>query len=195
MSVHADKIDVMVTVNESATMTLNGLPMSLAGVAWRGTVLLVDGPNQIVVTAVDRAGNESRLAWTVTRTDLLAIELHVGESTARVGDETRALDAPPVIVNGVTFVPLRFIGEALGSEVQWNDALKVVMLQRSARRLQLTIGSKLAIVDGQIVELLEAPRIMNGRTMVPIRFISEAFGADVQWNPETQGISIVVNAD
>jgi hypothetical protein len=79
--------------------------------------------------------------------------------------------------------------------VQWNDALKVVMLQRSARRLQLTIGSKLAIVDGQIVELLEAPRIMNGRTMVPIRFISEAFGADVQWNPETQGISIVVNAD
>jgi hypothetical protein len=195
MSVHADKIDVMVTVNESATMTLNGLPMSLAGVAWRGTVLLVDGPNQIIVTALDRAGNESRLAWTVTRTDLLAIELHVGESTARVGDETRTLDAPPVIVNGVTFVPLRFIGEALGSEVQWNDALKVVMLQRSARRLQLTIGSKLAIVDGQIVELLEAPRIMNGRTMVPIRFISEAFGADVQWNPETQGISIVVNAD
>jgi hypothetical protein len=194
-SIHADKIDVMVTVNESATMTLNGLPMSLAGVAWRGTVLLVDGPNQIVVTAVDRAGNESRLAWTVTRTELLAIELHVGDSTARVGDETRTLDAPPVIVNGVTFVPLRFIGEALGSEVQWNDALKVVMLQRSARRLQLTIGSKLAIVDGQIVELLEAPRIINGRTMVPIRFISEAFGADVQWNPETRGISIVVNAD
>lgn len=194
-TVHADKVDVIVTVNESATMTLNGLPMSLAGVAWRATVLLVDGPNQIVVAAVDRAGNESRLAWTVTRTELLAIELHVGDSTARVGDEMRTLDAPPVIVNGVTFVPLRFIGEALGSEVQWNDALKVVMLQRSARQLQLTIGSKLAIVDGQIVELLEAPRIVNGRTMVPIRFISEAFGADVQWNPETQGISIVVNAD
>jgi hypothetical protein len=95
----------------------------------------------------------------------------------------------------VTFVPLRFIGEALGSSVQWNDALKVVFLERGTRQLQLTIGSKLAIVDGEIVELLEAPRIVNGRTMVPIRFISEAFGADVQWDPETRGVSITVDTN
>jgi hypothetical protein len=194
-TVHTNQYNVIVTVSESAAVTVNGLPMTMAGIAWHATVPLATGPNEIVIKAVDRAGNESVLAWTVAYTDLLEIELRVGEATARVGDELRVLDAPPVVVNGVTFVPLRFIGEALGSSVQWNDALKVVFLERGTRQLQLTIGSKLAIVDGEIVELLEAPRIVNGRTMVPIRFISEAFGADVQWDPETRGVSITVDTN
>jgi hypothetical protein len=122
----------------------------------------------------------------------LTIRLTAGAPTATVGDEERILDAPPMIVNGVTFVPLRFIGEALGADVTWNEALKVVFLAKGSSRVQLSIGSKLAIIDGRITQLLEAPFIQNERTMVPLRFISEAFGADVTWDQATKAVTVAL---
>ena len=190
--VRAEELEVRVTVNEPATLTVNGQPMMSASPEYAATIPLLKGINEVTVRAVDRAGNESVLAWTVTRTDTLTILLTAGSSTATVGDEERTLDAPPVIVNGVTFVPLRFIGEALGAEVTWNDALKVVFLAKGSSRVQLSIGSKLAIIDGRITQLLEAPRIQNGRTMVPLRFISEAFGADVTWDQATKAVTVAL---
>ncbi|MCX6083415.1 MAG: stalk domain-containing protein [Caldiserica bacterium] len=189
-SVHAEELEVRVTVNEPATLTVNGQPMLAASPEYAAAVPLQKGVNEITVRAVDSAGNESILAWTVTRTDTLTIRLTAGVSIAMVGDEQRTLDAPPMIVNGVTFVPLRFIGEALGADVTWNDALRVVFLARGPSRVQLSIGSKLAIIDGRITQLLEAPRIQNGRTMVPLRFISEAFGADVTWDQATKAVTV-----
>jgi hypothetical protein len=85
---------------------------------------------------------------------------------------------------------LRFIGEALGADVAWNDALKVVFRAKGSSQVQLSIGSKLAIIDGHITQLLEAPLIQNGRTMVPLRFISEAFGADVTWDQATKQVTV-----
>lgn len=191
-TVHASELDVRVTVNEPATLTVNGVPMQAAGSEYAGTVSLDKGMNTITIRAVDRAGNEGVLTWTVTRTEILTIRLTAGVTTATVGDTEQALDAPPVIVNGVTFVPLRFIGEALGANVGWNDALRIVSLTRAGSYVQLSIGSKLAIIDGRIVELIEAPRITNGRTMVPLRFISEAFGADVVWDQETKSVTVAM---
>ncbi len=189
-TVHADSISIRVTVSEPASVNVNGIPMTQTGSVWEAMVPLFKGENAITVTAVDRAGNEGRLAWTVTRNDVLTIRLVVGQTTAMVGDEQRLLDAPPIIVNGVTFVPLRFIGEALGAQVTWSPALQVVFLVRGSSQVQLTVGSKLAIIDGKITQLAEAPFIQNGRTMVPLRFISEAFGADVTWDQATQAVTV-----
>jgi hypothetical protein len=190
--VHAEDLEVRVTVNEPATLTVNGQPMLAASSEYAATIPLQKGVNEVIVRAVDTAGNVNVLAWTVTRTDTLTIRLTAGVSTAVVGDEERTLDAPPIIVNGVTFVPLRFIAEALGADVTWNDALKVVFLARGSSRIQLSIGSKLAIIDGRITQLLEAPCIQSGRTMVPLRFISEAFGADVTWDQATKAVTVAL---
>jgi hypothetical protein len=191
-AVHAEEVEVRVTVSEAATLTINGQPMFSASPEYTATIPLQKGVNEVTVRAVDSAGNEGILAWTVTRTDTLTIRLTAGALTATVGDEERILDAPPMIVNGVTFVPLRFIGEALGADVTWNEALKVVFLAKGSSRVQLSIGSKLAIIDGRITQLLEAPFIQNERTMVPLRFISEAFGADVTWDQATKAVTVAL---
>jgi hypothetical protein len=190
--VHAEELEVRVTVSEPAVLTVNGKPMMSASPEYAATIPLQKGVNEITVRAIDAAGNEGILAWTVTRTDTLTIRLTAGAPTATVGDEERILDAPPMIVNGVTFVPLRFIGEALGAEVAWNEALKVVFLSKGPSRVQLSIGSRLAIIDGRITQLLEVPFIQNGRTMVPLRFISEAFGAEVTWDQATKAVTVAL---
>jgi hypothetical protein len=189
-TVHAEQYEVRVTVNEASVVTVNGQPMIQASPEYVATVSLQKGVNEVTVRAVDTAGNEGLLSWNVTRADTLTIRLTANTATAMVGDEQRSLDAPPIIVNGVTFVPLRFIGEALGAEVTWSPALQVVFLVKGSSQVQLTVGSKLAIIDGRITQLLEAPRIQNGRTMVPLRFISEAFGADVTWDQVTKAVTV-----
>ena len=189
-TVHADQYQVRVTVNEMSTVTVNGQSMTQASPEYVATISLQKGVNEVTVRAVDAAGNEGILSWNMIRADTLTIRLTAGASVAMVGDEERTLDAPPMIVNGVTFVPLRFIGEALGAEVTWSPALQVVFLVKGSSRIQLTVGSKLAIIDGRITQLLEAPRIQNGRTMVPLRFISEAFGADVTWDQLTKAVTV-----
>jgi hypothetical protein len=191
-TVQAEVLEVRVTSSEPAVLTVNGQPMLSAGPEYAATISLLMGVNAVTVRAVDSAGNEGVIAWTVTRTDTLTIRLTAGASTAMVGDEERTLDAPPVIINGVTFVPLRFISEAFGADVTWNEALKVVFLARGSSQMQLSIGSKLAIIDGRITQLLEAPRIQNGRTMVPLRFIGEAFGADVTWDQVTKEVTVAL---
>jgi hypothetical protein len=189
-TVHAELYEVRVTVNETSTVTVNGQPMTQASPEYVATIPLQKGVNEVTVRAVDAAGNEGVLSWNVTRADTLTIRLTANMATAIVGDEERSLDAPPIIVSGVTFVPLRFIGEALGAEVTWSPALQVVFLVKGSSQIQLTVGSKLAIIDGRITQLLEAPRIQNGRTMVPLRFISEAFGADVTWDQATKAVTV-----
>jgi hypothetical protein len=189
-TVHAEQYEVRVTVNEASAVTVNGQPMIQASPEYVATIPLQKGVNEVTVRAVDAAGNEGVLSWSVIRADTLTIRLTADTATAMVGDEERSLDAPPIIVNGVTFVPLRFIGEALGAEVTWSPALQVVFLVKGSSQVQLTVGSKLAIIDGRITQLLEAPRIQNGRTMVPLRFISEAFGADVTWDQVTKAVTV-----
>jgi len=188
--VHAEQYEVRVTVNEASTITVNGQPMAQSSQEFAATISLQKGMNEVTVRAVDAAGNEGVLFWSVTRADTLIIRLTADTTTAMVGDEQRFLDSPPIIVNGVTFVPLRFIGEALGAQVTWNPDLQVVSLVKGSSQIQLMVGSKLAIIDGRITQLLEAPRIQNGRTMVPLRFISEAFGADVTWDQTTKAVTV-----
>lgn len=195
-TVHVDSISVRVTVSEPASVTVNGIPMTLTGSVWEAMVPLVKGENAITVTAVDRVGNENRLTWTVTRNDVFTIQLVLGQMTARVGDATVELEVPASIIGGSTFVPLRFVGEALGAKVEWNGDLQVILLSRGTSQVQLSIGSRMAIVDGQIVELKDVPPpiIVKGRTLVPVRFISEAFGAQVSWNAATQTVTIAASA-
>jgi len=88
-------------------------------------------------------------------------------------------------------VPLRFIAEAFDSEVNWNGALQIITIVNKSHSVQLQINSKLVFIDNRKGDDLEvAPKIVNGRTFVPIRFISEAFGAEVSWDGATKTITI-----
>ena len=96
--------------------------------------------------------------------------------------EYLSLDQPPVVENGRTLVPVKFVGEALGATVNWAAAERKVIITKDASVIQLTIDSDKAIVDGKEIKLDAPARIIGGRTMVPARFVSEAFGAKVNWD-------------
>ncbi|MHB8733439.1 MAG: copper amine oxidase N-terminal domain-containing protein [bacterium] len=101
-----------------------------------------------------------------------------------------AFDQAPVIANGRVLVPLRGVFERLGAAVAWDPASQTVLAQRGAISVSLRIGSPQALVNGQ-AQLMDVPALLvGGRTMVPLRFVSQTLGADVNWDAATSAVQI-----
>jgi phosphate transport system substrate-binding protein len=100
----------------------------------------------------------------------------------------------PVIVGTRTLVPLRVIFETLGADVSWDAATQTVTGRKGESVITLTIGSRTAAVNGVIRRLEQPAQIMEGRTLVPFRFIGEALGAGVEWD-NARRIARIVSTD
>lgn len=100
------------------------------------------------------------------------------------------LDVPPFIEEGRTLVPLRFIGEQLGAEFEWDGDERKVTYTRGDDVIKLWIDQFEAEVNGENMTLDVAPKIVDGRTVVPLRFIGEQLGAQFDWDGETRTITI-----
>lgn len=100
------------------------------------------------------------------------------------------MDVPPTIVDGRTLLPLRAIFEALGAQVQWNAADQTITATKGNITIVLTIGSTTAMKNGSTVILDVPPLIIDDRTLVPARFVSEAMGAQVNWDAANQTVDI-----
>ncbi|MBE7046539.1 MAG: hypothetical protein E7396_03890 [Ruminococcaceae bacterium] len=109
-----------------------------------------------------------------------------------INGKEQTYDVMPVIVNGRTLVPMRAIFEALGAEVTWIEPTRTVVGSRDRKYIKLRIDSDTYYVDGIEQESkLDVPAtIVNGRTMVPVRFIAESFGENVNWNGDTKTVEI-----
>jgi hypothetical protein len=123
---------------------------------------------------------------------LITVKLTIGSNIAYVNNNKFTLDAPPFIdpKTNRTLVPVRFIAEAFGADVQWDSTLKAVTVILGNKKVVLQIGKSVAYVNGNSVSIDQPPIIVNGRTMVPVRFISESLGASVNWNSEKKTITI-----
>ena len=99
-------------------------------------------------------------------------------------------DQPPVTVNDRTLVPLRGIFEALGAQVFWSDETETVTAMKDKTVVALKIGDTTATKDGATIVLDVPAQLINDRTLVPVRFVSEAFGNKVDWDESTQTVSI-----
>ena len=99
-------------------------------------------------------------------------------------------DVKPQIINGRTMVPLRAIFEALGATVEWDDATKTVKSEKGDIYVALTIGEAELRKNWQTIELDVPAQIIDSRTMVPVRAISEAYECDVQWDDATKSVII-----
>ncbi len=102
-------------------------------------------------------------------------------------------DVMPVIIDGRTLVPMRGIFEALGAKVGWIDHSKTVTGTRNNKTVKLRIGDNLAYIDGQETILDVPATIIEGRTMVPVRFISEMLGEKVDWDGNTK--TVIIDSD
>lgn len=141
-----------------------------------------------VITIKTNAGNHEIKC--VVRRNGKTIQLQVGSKSARVDGKETTLNVPPTIIAGNTLVPLRFIGEGLGAKVDWVAAEKKVIYTLGDKVVILWIGNKTAMINDKPSEMKVAPQIISGSTLVPLRFISEALGASVEWIAETKGINI-----
>jgi hypothetical protein len=92
-------------------------------------------------------------------------------------------DQKPLIEEGRTLVPLRGVFEAMGAKVDWNPTAKVVKATLHDTTITLPIGNAVAQRNGQQVQLDVPAQVKDGRTMVPLRFIGEAFDGNVEWVP------------
>ncbi|BAU27783.1 copper amine oxidase-like protein [Aneurinibacillus soli] len=110
--------------------------------------------------------------------------------TIKINGNVIVFDQEPMVVDGRTFVPLRAIFEQLGVNTQWDEKAKTVKASKGKKKMSLKIGSHQAMVDGKTVKLDQQARIVNGRTLVPLRFVSESIGAQVNWDGKTGTVDI-----
>ncbi|NOU67272.1 hypothetical protein GC096_24825 [Paenibacillus sp. LMG 31461] len=122
-----------------------------------------------------------------------AIVLKLQDVKAMVKGNTYELQSAPVLVNDITMVPLRFVGEALGANIGWNGDTRTVTLTTSTRTVILSINSKDAVVGEQPVTMDQPAIIMNDTTMVPLRFVAEQLGQTVTYNNQLQTITLTNN--
>ena len=99
-------------------------------------------------------------------------------------------DQPALMQDGRVMVPLRGIFESLGADVLFDKASRTIKATKGDRVVELALGSREALINGQMSYLDVPASSIRGRTMVPLRFVSEALGADVRWSPVTRTVAL-----
>lgn len=107
-----------------------------------------------------------------------------------VDNQNLSFETPPVNNQGTVMVPMRAVFEALHASVTWSEKDQKVTAEKEGVLVQLIPGSPFAHINDRAVVLSSSPYVSNGNTMVPLRFVSEAFGASVSWNPIDQSVTI-----
>ena len=155
---------------------LDTTPDAVKGFASAYEALYEDGTKMTI-------GKEGDIIANADLFDKILIPFGDDEIYIYVDGKRVTTDTAPVIKNDRTLVPIRFIAEALGARVYWTEENQAVLIMGDYdyQNVSLNIGSNEMNVHGDVKTLDVAPEIMNERTMVPLRAISEAFGKEVLW--------------
>ncbi len=128
------------------------------------------------------------------------IVLGAGKTEYYVDGQRRVMDAAPIIAEGRTFLPIRFVAEPIGAALGWEAAQQKVTITFEGKVIELWIGSNAARVDGKLVSIdpdnlnIKPMILPPGRTMLPLRFVSENLGCQVDWNEGTRQITVTYPA-
>lgn len=150
---------------------------------------LTNGINELRVAVFDSKGRTAvarsfqlRTTGGVEAQDR-TISFTLGQNTAQIDNRSVKIRHMPLLINGATFVPIRFVAEKLEADVAFNAG--DISIRKGNRAISLRIGQTAATVNGEARQLSRAAFTQNGVTFVPLRFIAEAFDANVQF---AQGI-------
>lgn len=126
---------------------------------------------------------------------IISVMLQINNPQMSVSGKTCEIDpgigTAPIIRDGRTLVPIRAIIESFGGTADWDENLKQVTLKIGSDDVKLTIGSTDAYANNVKSTLDAAPNIINGRTMLPIRYIADSFGFGVKWDSALQTVTIL----
>jgi len=181
------------SVAAGGSMTFRFVP----GTGYRVAQVIVDGasvPAAQSYTFTNVSADHS-LEVAFARDTSKRLVLAIGSTTLWLDDGSMVrLEVAPAIINSRTFLPLRAIVDAIGGSIAWDAAARKVTVMRKGRTVMMWIGSGTAQVDGQKVSIDADPKvvpvIVSGRTLLPLRFVAEALGLDVQWDATTKKVTI-----
>lgn len=133
-------------------------------------------------------------AWMIGMLACLCFMLASAPWTSEAADKARIIvngkllqvQVDPIYAGDRLLVPMRPIFEALSAEVEWNQGTDMILVRKDDQRLTLKIGQNYAWKDTRRLELETPAKLVNQTTMVPLRFVSEALGAEVMWNAESK---------
>ena len=118
------------------------------------------------------------------------ITLKVGSLVGGYNFKSIKLDTPPFISKNRLFVPIRFIAETFKTVVDWEPKTEKITIKEENVTIEFWIGMTKMKVNNKELQIDAPPQIRNNRTFVPIRFLSEALGASVNWDPDKQTVTI-----
>jgi exopolysaccharide biosynthesis protein len=118
------------------------------------------------------------------------IEMTIGKKAAVSNGKSIAMEVAPFETSGTTYVPIRFVTDAMGATLKWDNKLNRVTVINGSKMLEMVIGKKEMNINGALFETEVAPIIKNGRTLIPIRLFSEKLGLKVTYDSKTKKIAI-----
>jgi hypothetical protein len=202
-TVTAPSITVKGRAEADSEVTFEGKPIGNLGVdgSFEQPVTLKLGQNVVAFTATDPAGNRRIASVIVLYAPPAAattITMTIGSAAMFINGVVLPIDTNPLVVpvirSGRTLVPARSIVQALGGEIVWDAATRIVTIRLGGKVIGLAIGSPTASVDGSPTPIDVDPTvvalILNDRTMIPLRFVSEQLDALVDWDAKTRTITI-----
>ena len=113
--------------------------------------------------------------------------------TVTVDGQVVNFDVQPRLIGGRTMVPLRAIFETLGATVEWNEASQTVTAYNEAYIVKCAIDSNTMYINNEAKNIDVAPMMIDSRTLVPARFVAEAFNCNVNWDDNTFVVTITSN--
>ncbi len=160
----------------------------------KGKIAKIDG-KEVLNGKVTLEAGETEVTWVSGDQpepveEKTEIKLTIGDANIITNGESKALDVPAQLIDNRTMVPLRAIFEALGASVEWDGDTKTVTSVKGDTTVKLTVGEKKLTVNGTAKELDVPGQIVENRTLVPVRAISEAFGCEVGWDSATRTVTI-----
>jgi hypothetical protein len=129
-------------------------------------------------------------------TEKIILRFKINSLTYWLGTISKNMDSPPIVKEGRTLLPIRYLAEAIGATVTWDAKTQQITLQLKQTFIVLTLGQNIAIINGVPTKIdpdnlnVKPIVVPPGRTLLPLRFVAERLNCLVAWNPENQEITI-----
>lgn len=127
---------------------------------------------------------------TVPSPDGTRIRLHINEQAATVNGRSINLSVAPLLADGKTYVPLRGVVEHLGGQTHWRQNSREAVIRKDGITIVLPVGHNTATVNGKEVKLDQGAKLINGYTMIPLRFVADYLDCNTHWDQKNKAITI-----
>ncbi len=154
-------------------------------------VAVKEGNNNITVDATDVVGKKSNKSVTVYVFKKVHVQLQLNSLVMVINGVPTRLTVAPQLVSGSTMVPFRAIAEAFGATPEYDQATKRITIRWENNVLEMVIGNKQATLNGNPITLTQAPMVIGGSTMVPLRFVENFGNVEIVWNASSKMIDII----